>query len=296
MEIKQLVTFQKAAELLNFTRTAEQLNFAQSSVTAHIKALEDEFAVPLFDRLGKRLKLTNAGEKLLQYANQILMLSDEAHKIICAHEEPEGLLVIGASESLCTYRLPPVLSMFKQRYPKVRFHFVPGSSDQGLVDQLLKGTLDAAVLMDTGEETKLLCVERLRQEPIVLAASADHPLAKLDKVGPEELYQEPLLLTEKNCCYRRGLDRALAERQLVPEQISEFASIEAIKQCVIAGIGAALLPQMTIQRELANGTIKILPWTDDSMQIFSQLAWRRDKWVSPALNAFLQMAQTLLQQ
>ncbi|MCL1630354.1 LysR family transcriptional regulator [Sporolactobacillus sp. CPB3-1] len=294
MEIKQLQTFQKAAELLNFTKTAEQLNFAQSSVTAHIKALEDELGIPLFDRMGKRLQLTVAGKKLLQYANRILSLVDEAHKMIHVQGEPEGELVIGASESLCTYRLPPVLLLFRQRYPKVRFHFVPGMSDQSLVEQVTKGALDAAVLMDEGEETDLLHVVPLQREPIVLAAAADHPLAKFDQIGPQDLYKEPLLLTEKNCCYRRGLDRALAERQLIPEQISEFASIEAIKQCVIAGIGAALLPQMTIRKELEDGLICILPWIDDSIQIFSKLVWRKDKWVSPALHAFLQMTQKLL--
>lgn len=295
MEIKQLMTFQKAAEQLNFTRTAEQLNFAQSSVTGHIKSLEDELGVPLFDRLGKSLKLTEAGRTLLHYANRIIRLTSEAGQAISEEKGPAGLLVIGTSESLCTYRLPPVLSAFSHRYPKVRFHFLPDTSDRDIIKLLAGGKMDAAVLMDAGNDLRLFNICPLQREKIVLVASADHQLATLRSVGPEELYKEPLLLTEKDCSYRRNLDRILSSNQLIPEQVSEFASVEAIKQCVISGLGVAALPEMTVHKEILDGTIKVLPWTGDPMHIQPCMVWLKDKWVSPALSAFLTLTQQHLQ-
>ncbi|MFX3617121.1 MAG: LysR family transcriptional regulator [Sporolactobacillus sp.] len=292
MEIKQLITFQKAAEQLNFTRTAEHLSFAQSSVTAHIKALEAEFGVPLFDRLGKHLKLTEAGETMKRYADRILALSAEAEKVITLDKEPSGVLVIGASESLCTYRLPPILSAFRHHYPKVRFHFFPGTSDEEIIQQLVKGKLDAAIVMDSGQTTDLLQIEKLKKERILLVAAMDNPLSALDKVEPKDIAKEALLLTEKGCNYRQNLDQMFTNHRINPAFISEFASVEAIKQCVLSGLGVAVLPEMTIKKELENGLMKMLPCAGYPMYIHSRLLRLRDRWVSPALAAFLQLTRS----
>ena len=109
MELKPLQTFKILADELNFTRTAERLNYAQSSVTAQIQGLEQELGVPLFERLGRRIRLTEAGTRLLRYADEILRLTDEALLAVPGQGEPSGTLTIGAVESLCTYRLAPIL-------------------------------------------------------------------------------------------------------------------------------------------------------------------------------------------
>ncbi|MDD9148534.1 LysR family transcriptional regulator [Sporolactobacillus sp. CQH2019] len=294
MEIKQLITFQKAAEKLNFTHTAEQLNFAQSSVTAHIKSLEDELGVQLFDRLGKSLALTDAGRKLQIYANQILSLTNEARKAVMSEKEPSGTLVIGATESLCTYRLPPILSDFRHRYPKVRFHFSPGISDRDILDRLEKGSLDAAILMDVDLIPDVFVIEKLKKETIGVVAAPDHPLFRKKTVVPADLYEESLLLTEKNCSYRRQFDRDFSNCGLVPEHVFEFASVEAIKQCVIAGLGIAVLPEITFRKELGNGEIALLPWGGTPLSVHSHLVRHKDKWLSPALAAFLNLTRESL--
>ncbi|RBN41035.1 LysR family transcriptional regulator, partial [Priestia megaterium] len=123
IEIKQLITFKTAAENLNFTYTAKILNFAQSSVTAQIKALENELETPLFERLGKRLVLTEAGREFKRYADKMIQLTKEAKNAVSGVEEPAGTLIIGSSESQCTYRLPPILKEFKDQFPKVKMIF-----------------------------------------------------------------------------------------------------------------------------------------------------------------------------
>src|SRR5690349_21719254 len=123
MELRQLITFRVLARTLNFTRTASELGYVQSSVTAQIQALEAELGVPLFDRLGKRVSLTDGGRQLLEYAERILALADEARAAVSADATPRGTLSIGAPETLCTYRLPAILHAFRDRYPQVQILF-----------------------------------------------------------------------------------------------------------------------------------------------------------------------------
>ncbi|KHD85307.1 LysR family transcriptional regulator [Heyndrickxia ginsengihumi] len=294
MDYKHLETFQIAANKLNFTKTAEALNFAQSSVTAHIKALETELDVQLFDRLGRTLALTDAGRKLLFYANQILSLTEEAKKAIIAEKENAGTLVIGAAESLCTYRLPPILTTFKQRFPKVQFQFSPGTSDREILQQLEKGNLDAAILMNIEQVPDAFITEKLRREEINVVASPNHPLFHREFVSAADLSSESLLLTEKNCSYRRSFDNEFAAHGFHQQQVFEFASVEAMKQCVISGLGVAVLPKMTIQKELTEGTIQILPWKGNPLYIHSYLVWHKNKWMSPILSAFLDLTRKAL--
>lgn len=121
MEIKQLITFQEPAESLNFTKTAKKLNFAQSSITSQIKALESHLGTKLFELFGKRIYLTEAGRKFKPYADHIIDLYDEAKSAIVCGDEPFGTLVVGAQESLSTYRLTPIIKKFKEKYSKVKF-------------------------------------------------------------------------------------------------------------------------------------------------------------------------------
>src|SRR5664279_98355 len=120
MDLRQLKTFQTVAATASFTRAAERLDYAQSSVTAQVRALEDEFGVRLFDRLGRRVALTEAGARLLDYADRMLSLAEEAHLAVADLSEPSGQLIIAAPETLSSYRLPPLLKQFRAQFPRVR--------------------------------------------------------------------------------------------------------------------------------------------------------------------------------
>src|SRR5579884_869253 len=125
MDLRQLTTFRMAATTLSFTRTAEALGYVQSSVTAQIIGLEEELGVKLFDRLGRRLALTDAGERLLPYAERMVALAAEARAAASGTAEPAGLLTMSAPETLCTYRLPALLRRFRERYPNVMLRLKP---------------------------------------------------------------------------------------------------------------------------------------------------------------------------
>lgn len=295
MDQKQLITFLTAAETLNFTKTAGILNFAQSSVTAHIKSLEESLGKPLFERLGKKIVLTEAGHTFRTYADQIVKMSEEAKRAIGGDEEPAGTLIIGAQESQCTYRLPPVLTEFKRRYPNVELIFKAADSDERAREQLMDGTLDLAFITDISKPEGGLTVEPLIQEEIILVAGSDHPIAGKPLLSLKEIEQETLLLTETGCSYRNLMEDSFRVAKAYPIQKFEFTSIEAIKQCVIAGMGIAVLPAMVVERDIEAGRMVVLGWDSDIPPISTKIAWHKDKWMSSPLKAFIDLTRTMFQ-
>lgn len=293
MDMRQLKTFQTVANLLSFTRAAEVLDYAQSSVTAQIQSLEEEFNVTLFDRLGRRIALTDAGERLLVYAEQMLAIADEALQCVAFESEPVGTLHIAAPETLCTYRLPPLLRQFRQQFPRVRLIFHPILCHH-VPQHLYEGTIDVGIIIAEPMQRRRLHIETLVREDLLVLAAPDHPLHDKGQITPEDLYQELLLLTEGGCSYRLLFEEILRAAGIRPTETMEFSSVEAIKQCAIAGIGIAVLPQIAVSKEIERGELCPINWNQPDFHAMTQLMWHKDKWMSPALSAFISMTRTLL--
>jgi DNA-binding transcriptional LysR family regulator len=290
MELRQLQIFRALAEELHFTRAAARVNCVQSNVTTQIRSLEEELGTPLFDRLAKRVVLTDAGRRFLPYAEKVLSTLDEAHSVMAQDSVPAGPLSVGAPESVLTYRLPGILSEFRKLYPKVSLTFRP-YSDEKLVRSLEVGKFDLAVWMVDEVESIRLKSVRLRNEEILLFASPEHPLVAKSKVEPRDLSGQTLLLTEAGCGYRKKLDQVLALQGIRPGNITEFSSVEAIRECVSMGMGLGLLPEVVIAEELARKRVVALPWAGPDMVITTYVVWHKDKWISPALSAFVSLLE-----
>ncbi|MEH7458801.1 LysR family transcriptional regulator [Bacillus sp. JJ1127] len=291
MEIKQLITFKTAAENLNFTQTAKILNFAQSSVTAQIKALEAELGTPLFERLGKRLFLTEAGRKFQLYADKMIALSYEAKMAVKDDEEISGTLLIGAQESQCTYRLPFILKEFKAKFPQIKLIFKPAHSNKDAKEQLMEGKLDLAFILDECKTEDVLHVESLIQEELKIVVFPNHPLLEKTTVSIKDLENETLLLTELGCSYRTIFEDLFRTEDVYPINKIEFVSVEAIKQCVIAGLGVAILPAMVVGKDIQEGTMKELVFDNTITPIFTQIAWHKDKWITLPLQQFIDVTR-----
>jgi DNA-binding transcriptional LysR family regulator len=294
MELRQLATFRTVAATLNFTRAAEALGYVQSSVTAQIQALEEELGMPLFDRLGRRVMLTDAGRRLLIYADKMVNLAEEARAAVCEGKEPMGTLVISAPETLCTYRLPGLLREFRTRYPRVRLVLRPAPFSE-LRRLVAEGALDVAfVLEEPAPSPASLRVEPLLTEALVLIAPPEHPLAARRHVVAADLEGEQMLLTETGCSYRNLFERVLAASGVRPVATLEFSSIEAITRFVMVGMGIAVLPEVTVAAAIAEGRLAALRWAGGELRIETQIIWHKDKWISPALAAFLETARDVL--
>ncbi|MCL6604743.1 MAG: LysR family transcriptional regulator [Paenibacillus sp.] len=290
MESRHLFTFLVVVEVGSFTRAAQKLDYAQSSITAQIQALEAELGQPLFDRISKKIILTDAGRRLLPYAQEISKMHTMAQDALRSETELAGSLRIGAPESLAAFRLPGIIKEFRELYPQVQIILKPGACWE-LVDCVRSGELDLVFLLQPETEHKDMHIESLIHEEMALVAPLGHHLAHLEEVSPLDLKTETILHTETGCSYRLLFERHLNSYGVFPDPKLEFWSIEAIKQCVMAGLGISFLPFVTVKSELAEGKLVKLNWNDESQRVATQLAYHNKKWKSPALSEFLLTVQ-----
>src|ERR687893_1557996 len=305
MELRQLETFRAVAEELSFSRAAAKLGYVQSSVSAQVAALERNLGVPLFDRLGRTIALTDAGTVMLSHSRRLLALAEETRVAVAdagvvGSGEVAGSLAVGAPETLLTYRLPRLLALFHERHPRVRLSVRPsavgrlvGSARRALEE----GTVDVAFVMDGPLGGRLegtdLASEALVTEDVSVVAPSFHALAPSSVVIPEDLAGETVLLPEapeSGCAHRGQFERHLAEAGVVPRETMEFQSIEAVKRCVAAGMGVSVLPSVAVVSELESSALALLGW-DGSFEVLPQMSWHEGRWKSPALRTFLGAAE-----
>jgi DNA-binding transcriptional LysR family regulator len=288
MELRQLDIFRILAHELNFTRAAERAHCVQSNVSVQIRGLEQELGVQLFERLGQRVRLTAHGQRLLPYSERILRLLEEARAITRDGESPAGTLVVGSPESVLTYRLPPVLQMFRRKYPEVELVFRAVGSTE-LVPLLEQGQLDIGLVIDDLLKHPRLQVEALGPEPLALLVHPGHSLLARSAVSAEDLRDQAFLLTDPGCAYRSKLEHALGKEHVRPKAVMEFTSVETIKQCAALGMGIACLPAIVADSEIVAGKLASLPWSGSNLTMKTLVAWHKDKWRSPGMEAFLSL-------
>ncbi|MBI4964775.1 MAG: LysR family transcriptional regulator [Desulfomonile tiedjei] len=290
MEIRHFRTFLTVAKLLSFNKAAERLNYAQSSISAQIQALETELGVQLFDRLGRRILLTEAGERLIPYAERIIDLADETRAEIGGDREPEGSLNIRIPESFGIYRLPPVIREFSARFPQVQLNLTT-CAHEGLQKDLSKGITDLAFLLAESFQAADLEAEAVGFESLVLVASPGHRLAKERLVRTRDLAGDTLLLSKVDCSYRRLFERILEEAGVFLKLGGTFHSVETLKRCVMEGTGITILPQVSVSEDIKRGRLVPLAWEEGKLEVATLMIWSKGRWLSPTLKAFTEVAR-----
>ena len=291
MDLHRLKTFRAVAVLQNFNRAAERLHYAQSTVSAQIKALEEEIGVLLFDRIGRQVILTEAGEKMLKYSHKLLAIEEEALGEITGRRESTGLLTLRAPQTVSTYILPRVLVDFQTRYPGVRFD-ITSCAMSALEHELQIGTVDLAFLLTESVQSANLKTELLGIAPLMVAAAPGDPLAGKKRVDFRDLRGRTVLLPKADCGYRMVFEQALLAEKVDSAVIMDLNSIEAIKKCVMAGLGLAVIPEIAVRTELKRGELIRLNWADD-LETAVLMIRHQDKWISRALEDFMDCARRL---
>lgn len=292
MDLRLLNTFLTIAKTGSFSKTAETLDYAQSSVTSQIQTLEERLGTKLFERLGRKVALTRAGEYLKVYAEKIVRLAQEAEDVI-RNDIQRGTIVIGASESLCVYRLHPIISEFHRQYPQAQLIIKPGICYQ-LHEACHEGTVNLIFTVEKTIMDKSLISKQLAIEPMVLVTSPTNPLANKGTISVNDLSGQSLFVTELGCNYRKMLEDVLLEADIQPASLQEFGSLEAIKQCVLAGLGVTLLPKITVAKELSSGRLSKLNWVGPDFTIGTHMSYHKDKWISPIMKAFMELAEKFI--
>jgi DNA-binding transcriptional LysR family regulator len=294
LELQQLKTFMAVAEVGSFTKAAQLLDYAQSSISAQVRSLEDELGIKLFERIGRGICPTQEGKRLLIYAKQLIDLAAEAKESLMGNNLPQGTLTIGAPESLSIFKLPALLQAYKESYPKVKLILKLGKCSD-IYGWIRDNTVDIGFMLSPPISSPDINTEKLSHEAMTLIASKSHPLASKGNCVPKNLIGEDLIqIEEPDCCYRLIFEAQLSEAGIQPGSVFEFGSVETTKKCVMSGLGISMLPQMTVEQEIAAGQLKDLGWTGSDFNIYTQMIYHKGKWLSPALTALIQLSREIL--
>jgi DNA-binding transcriptional LysR family regulator len=284
MDAADLKFFEEVAQSGGMSRAAKKLNTVQSNVTRRIRTLESELNVSLFNRTGRGVSLTPAGEQLLPFAIRIARLIDEAARAISDDGRPKGSLVIGSLETTAALRLTPFLSQFVADFPEVDFSLKTGTSRE-LVEDVLEHRLEGAFVCGPVHHPDLLQRKMYQERLVVLTARRETSLSTYLRKNDLRM-----VVLRAGCSYRLILESWLAHRGIVGVRILEFGTLEAIIGCVEAGLGMTLLPEALVGQVWRDERVAVHPLPNDYGHVDTLFIRRRDSFQSSALKALLALA------
>ncbi len=290
MNLHQLRIFSLVARLGSFSRAAEEMHISQPSVSIQVADLERSLGVELFEQLGKRIYLTDAGRVLEDYARRILGLVDEASSAVAEVTDlHRGRLAVGATTTPGTYLLPKVLSRFQERFPKITLTLEIANTRR-IQERLLRNELDLGVV-DEEVNSHNLVVRPVLEDELVMVVVPTHPLASTGAVPVSALRGHRVILRERGSGTREAIEAALRGAGVEIAPSMELASSEAIKEAVAVGLGSAILSRLAVAAETAAGRLAIVPLADLAIKRPFFLIHHRDKRMGVAIQAFVEMLQ-----
>lgn len=289
MELAQLEAFLQVAHHRSFSRAAEALFLTQPSVTARIQSLERELGERLFERTGRSVTLTDAGHAFMPHAQRAITAVQEGTDAIEAVRHGDvGSVRIGASSSIATYVLPNIFKHFREQRPRVHVHLSTGNTED-IIERLLAGEVHLVVtrLAQHPEIDSL----HLYNDDLALVVSPSHPFAAKGRVSIAEAGREPFLFFERSSSYHSLIYSMFLRVGVVPESVMELDSMETTKHMVEAGLGIAILPVVSVEREVANGTLRRVEIRDMEQPAQREVGVHilRNRAINPPIRDFLRL-------
>ena len=289
MELRNINTFLHVAELHSFSRTARELGYSQSAVSTQIALLEDELGVPLFDRVGKSVRLTDAGQTFLQYARTLLTTAQQAKAALQPAPEAQGTLRVAIADSLCSALMPGLLEQFHALCPRVEVS-LRAANTREMREMLASNRADLAYTLDLPLTHPADRVLLDQPEPCCFLAPASHPLARRQELTLADLAGQEFLLTERGMSYREALEQLLAARQLTLRPYLELGDAALLCRLVEQGLGLTFLPRYMVEASLSGRAVP-LNVTDCRIEMRRQLFCHKDKWITPQMEVFIRLAR-----
>ena len=287
MELRNINTFLHVAEMHSFSRAARELDYSQSAVSSQIAQLEEELGVPLFDRVGKTVRLTDAGQTFQHYARTLLTTAQQAKAALQPAPEARGTLRVAIADSLCSALMPGVLARFHALCPRVEVSFRSGST-QEMQDMLAANRADLAYTFDQPVTSPAFVRLLDEPEPCCFLAPAGHPLAGRQGLTLADLAGQEFLLTERGMSYREALEQLLAARQLTLRPYLELGDAALLCRLVEDGMGLTFLPQYIMDACLTGRAVP-LEVADCRIEMRRQLFCHKEKWITPQMRVFIRL-------
>lgn len=290
LNLNQLRIFQAVAEARSFTRAAELVHLTQPGISKHIKQMEEHYGAPLFDRLGKKVALTEAGEILSEATREIMASLTAAEQRI---GELKGLhggkLVLGASFPLGIYVLPGILAAFRKQYPAVEVT-VDISLSERIVAKILANKLDLGLITPGADDPRLFARQFMTDELIAIAPR-NHRWASKKRIRPQELLGETFIVSARGAGTRAVVEERLKEKGIVLSNVVDFGNVEGVKRAVEAGLGVSIQARSVVEREISAGSLTGIALTGMDAKLARFYIRRKDKHLSNAAQAFLALLQ-----
>jgi DNA-binding transcriptional LysR family regulator len=288
MHLDRLKIFHAVAKFQSFTRASENLFLTQPGISKHIKILEEFYGTKLFDRLGKKIALTQAGEILYEATKDIFSLLDEAKaKIDDIEGLTTGVIKVGASFTIGTYIVPKFLAQFRDQHPNINVS-LDISLSRHIVNKVKRNRLDVGLVGAPPTDEKLIS-DRILMDELVVVIPNDHKWSRRKKLRPEELAEQPFILSKEGSGTRQTIMDRLKENGVILKNYIEFGNTESVKKAVESGLGISILSKYVVSREAEAGLLAAIPLSkiDLSRGIF--LIYHKDKYLTNIMRSFVDL-------
>jgi len=284
MELRNIVTFLRIAELQSFTKAAKDLGYNQSTVTVQIQQLESELNIRLFDRIGKNIGLTEKGKEFFEYANELVAIAEKAKKISVKDSKPMGKLRVGMLESIAMSVFPEILYKFHKMYPEVET-VVKADATFPLFEMLNHNELDMLFIFDKKYHNQEWIRSFEKEYDVVFVASKDNSIAQKKNVSVDELLNQPFMLTEKDVSYRAPFDEFLSSLDKRVDPFLEIGNTETIISFLKKDMGISLLPRYTVEKSIEENELSVIDMNECPIKMYMQVIYHKNKWKTPQMQA-----------
>ncbi|MDO5477789.1 MAG: LysR family transcriptional regulator [Clostridia bacterium] len=286
MELRNLITFMHVAEMGSFTKAAEQLGYSQSTISFQIKQLEDELDCLLFERINHTITLTDKGRELIYYAHKIRALTEEFKENMEEEKECSGHIHIVTPDSVCDDMINRFYMDFHKKYPLISVRFTTGDSAL-LLDMLDHNEADVIMTLDNHLYNKDYIIAKEERLPMHFVANVNSKFAGIKNLSINDIIGEPFILTEYGQGYRRVFDKKLAEKSLEITPILEIGRTDMITSLIAQGDMISYLPDFVTKEMVDSGKLCYLDVCDVNIDIWKQLIYHKNKWMSKSLKTLI---------
>ena len=286
MELRNLITFIHVAELGSFTKAAEQLGYSQSTISFQIKQLEDELGCLLFERINHTVTLTERGYELVSYAHQVRALTDDFKDSLTRDEDCSGHIHVVAPDSVCEKMISTHYKDFHNKYPSISVRFSTGDTGD-MMNMIDHNKADVIITLDQRLFNKDHVIAKEQQLPMHFVAASSSKYANAKGLSVKDIAGEPFVLTEHGQGYRRILDIELAKRSIEFSPVLEIGRTDIITSVLVENNMISYLPDFVTEELVASGKLCYLDVCDMSIDIWKQLIYHKNKWMSKSMRLFI---------
>ncbi len=273
MEIRNFMSFIEVVKTKSYTKASENLFYAQSTITLHIKQIEEYYNAPVFEKIGNNTALTDFGAKLYPYAINIVKQYEDILSISASKNKPTGRIIVGIEEIVALYRLNEFFSYFFNKYPDIEVQLVT-ETYKSLKPKILDGTIDIAFIMDLKEKNNELEHKVLHKESLVIGSTREYQRKRKEK----KLKKPRILRTKKGGTISHITTKFINKKKITNAVFNEVWSIEILKQNLLYGNGVAIIPKICIEKEIKEKKLVYDEFKSNSSILYTQMIYHKNKY------------------